>query len=234
MDIIFGLIFGLGIPALIVAGIVFLILRLKAGGSLKISYRALLRFYFYVVILVSVGLLTVGGASTLLKVGFGEIFGHDFSYGQVYQEYEWLERDRAQALEDGNEPAYLFADARTLPEKIDLAVKTSLINGLSLTAIGLFLFTLHFFGRRWVETEEERSDLLRKIYLISGLVFFAIITVVTLSQGLPEALRYTMLDLRVGEVSPGEPLSVGIIVLPVWMVYLVATIRTIRTGNQES
>ena len=89
MDMIFPLL-GLAIPILIIVGIVYFILRIRAGTSIQFSYRGALRTYFYIVILVSVGLAGLGGAATLLKVGFGEIAGREFSYGNVYEEHRFL------------------------------------------------------------------------------------------------------------------------------------------------
>ena len=68
MDIVFpvlGILFGLGIPILIIVGVVYFILKIRSGISIRFSYRAALRIYFYVVILISVGLGGLGGVSTL-------------------------------------------------------------------------------------------------------------------------------------------------------------------------
>ena len=108
-------------------------------------------------------------------------------------------------------------------------MRTSLINGMSLTAIGGFLWLVHFFGRRLVETPDQSSGSLRKLYLMVALIIFAITTIVSLSTGIPETLRYAMLDITPGEESPGEALSIAIVGLPVWIFYLVTTIRTLRT-----
>ena len=88
--ILFGLI-GLAIPILIIAAIVYFIFRMKSGISLSISYRAALRVYFYIVILVSIGLTGLGGVSTLINVGLGEMVGQEFSYGEVYEEHRELQ-----------------------------------------------------------------------------------------------------------------------------------------------
>ena len=112
-------------------------------------------------------------------------------------------------------------------------MKGSLINGVSLAVIGMFLLLVHFWGRWWVETGDERSDLLRRLYLMAGLVIFAIVTIVSLATGIPEALRYALLDVNPGDESPGEPLSIAIVALPVWICYLVATLRNIRTSSIE-
>ena len=219
--ILFGLI-GLAIPILIIAAIVYFVLRIKSGISLSISYKAALRVYFYIVILVSVGLTGLGGVSTLINVGLGEIVGHEFSYGEVYQDHRELQDLK-------NNEDYVVRDNRSLSERLDLEMKGNLINGISLAVIGAFLMLVHFLGRRWVETADEHSDLLRRLYLIAGLAIFAVITIVSLIAGLPETLRYALLEIEPGQESPGEALSIAIVGLPIWVSYLVATLRNVRS-----
>jgi len=222
--ILFGLI-GLAIPILIIGAIVYFILRIKSGISLSISYKDALRVYFYIVILVSVGLTGVGGVSTLINVGLGEMVGREFSYGEVYQDH----RELQDLKNNGDSSSYVVGDNRPLSEKIDLEMKGSLINGISLAVIGSFLMLVHFLGRRWVETVDEHSDLLRRLYLIAGLAIFAVITIVALIAGIPETLRYALLEVEPGQESPGEALSIAIVGLPIWVSYLVATLRNVRS-----
>ena len=221
--ILFGLI-GLAIPILIIAAIVYFIFRVKSGISISISYKAALRVYFYIVILVSVGLTGLGGISTLINVGLGETIGREFSYGEVYQEH----RESQSFTTDEDSSSYGLRDTRSLPEKLDLEMKGNLINGISLTVIGAFLMIIHFLGRRWVETEDEHSDLLRRLYLVAGLAVFSVITIVSLIAGIPETLRYALLELEPGRESPGQALSIAIIGLPIWATYLFATLKNVR------
>jgi len=222
--ILFGLI-GLAIPILIIGAIVYFILRIKSGIALSISYKDALRVYFYIVILVSVGLTGVGGVSTLINVGLGEMVGREFSYGEVYQEH----RELQDLKNNEDSSSYVVRDNRSLSEKIDLEMKGNLINGISLAVIGSFLMLVHFLGRRLVETVDEHSDLLRRLYLIAGLAIFAVITIVSLIAGIPETLRYALLEVEPGQESPGEALSIAIVGLPIWVSYLVATLRNIRS-----
>ena len=221
--ILFGLI-GLAIPILIIAAIVYMIFRIKSGIFLSISYKTALRVYFYIVILVSVGLTGLGGVSTLINVGLGEMVGHEFSYGDVYEEHRELQDFK----NDGESSSHIIRDDRSLSEKIDLEMKGKLINGISLTVIGALLMLIHFLGRRWVETVDEHSDLLRRLYLIAGLAVFAVITIVSLIAGIPETLRYALLELEPGRESPGQALSIAIIGVPIWVSYLIATLRNTR------
>ena len=222
--ILFGLI-GLAIPILIIGAIVYFILRIKSGIALSISYKDALRVYFYIVILVSVGLTGVGGVSTLINVGLGEMVGREFSYGEVYQDH----RELQDLKNNEDSSSYVVRDNRSLSEKIDLEMKGNLINGISLAVIGSFLMLVHFLGRRLVETVDEHSDLLRRLYLIAGLAIFAVITIVALIAGIPETLRYALLEVEPGQESPGEALSIAIVGLPIWVSYLVATLRNIRS-----
>lgn len=222
--ILFGLI-GLAIPILIIGAIVYFILRIKSGIALSISYKDALRVYFYIVILVSVGLTGIGGVSTLINVGLGEMVGREFSYGEVYQDH----RELQDLNNNEDSSSYVVRDNRSLSEKIDLEMKGNLINGISLAVIGSFLMLVHFLGRRLVETVDEHSDLLRRSYLIAGLAIFAVITIVSLIAGIPETLRYALLEVEPGQESPGEALSIAIVGLPIWVSYLVATLRNIRS-----
>ena len=222
--ILFGVI-GLAIPILIIGAIVYFILRIKSGIALSISYKDALRVYFYIVILVSVGLTGVGGVSTLINVGLGEMVGREFSYGEVYQDH----RELQDLNNNEDSSSYVVRDNRSLSEKIDLEMKGNLINGISLAVIGSFLMLVHFLGRRLVETVDEHSDLLRRSYLIAGLAIFAVITIVSLIAGIPETLRYALLEVEPGQESPGEALSIAIVGLPIWVSYLVATLRNIRS-----
>lgn len=233
MEVIFGILLGLAVPVLLIGGIIYLIMRLRSSNPIRVSYRAVLRTYFYVVILVSIG-LAGGGISTLFKVGFAEMFGPEFSYGSIYEEHRWEQENAYQRQLDARNPDYPKSAAdfepRTLEEEIEFTQKSTIINGVTITLIGVLLLIVHIFGRRRVETVEEKSDAHRRLYLVIGLVIFAIVTVVTLATGLPEALRYAILEVNPGEESPGGALSVAIVALPIWLYYLVVTLKTIRNN----
>lgn len=203
-----------------------------------------MRVYFYVVFLISVGLFAIGGLSTFLKVGFGKIVAPEFSYGDVYniwQQEKWEQEEREgvddsyqeYAEEEGFlDTTILDGGPRTVPERIDLAMRMDLINGLSMGMIGLSLLLVHYFGRRWIETEEESSDPMRRFYLLSGLIIFTLVTLTSLTHGIPETLRYVLLEYNErGMESPGESPSVAIVALPIWIFYLIETIRKDRANR---
>ena len=112
---------------------------------------------------------------------------------------------------------------------VNLEMKGHLIDGISLAVIGLLLLVIHIVGRIWLETDSERLDMLRRLYLFSGLVVFAVLTIISLAAGIPETLRYAF-DVNQNFGSPAEPLSIAVSALPIWVCFLVATLSNIR-GN---
>ena len=247
MDIIFPIIaglIGLAIPILVVVGIVYFIMRLRNNASIKFfSYRAALRAYFYVVILISVIIGALSGGSTLLKVGLGEAFGAELSYGQVYEEDKWRARDRSdrelELLKNDAPPMTeeeINKQYPSLEERLIYKVKESLIFGVSLLLIGTILGLVHLVARRSIETDEERVDILRRVYLFAGLLVFAVASIISLTVAIPETLSYMFIGARPGDeyLSPGEPLSIAIISLPVWILYLYLTLRNIKSSKTEA
>jgi hypothetical protein len=293
MDVNFFMIgvLGLIIPALVIAGIVYLVFRFRRGQAVRVPFRSVVRVYVYAVILAGIGLTVLGGVSNLIKVGLGEAFGTEFSYGEAYFQYRYAgpypyspepalrpgggkvgdpsalnqpapeggkpaERDFTKEeiigfYRDGlidaakatgmllsigysQEEADLLVTQETLridkadrdlEQRVDRAREGTVINGASLAIIGAIIWAAHALGRRRLETEEERDDILNRAYLIAALLMFGIAAIVSLVTGIPETLRYFFLDSLDRHESPGGPLSVAVVALPIWIYYLVSTLR---------
>ncbi len=232
MDNIFGVLFGIiaiGIPLFIIGGAVFLLMRLRSSNAISISYRIVLRVYFYIVITVGIVIISLGGIASLINAGFGEIIDPQFSYGDVYRDHQYdLER-----IENNEQINGSTETLQSLNEKLDIEKKSNIINGISVTLIGLLILGVHLYGRRWVESKEDSSDSLRKLYFIAGLAIFAVASITSLASAIPEALRYVLLDVSEGEESPGMALSVSLVSLPIWAYFLVSTIRTMRVNEDN-
>lgn len=243
MEFIFGALLAIAIPVLIVSGVVYLILRLKSTTPFKISFRTVLRVYFYIVLLVSIGLTGPAGLSTLLNVGFGELIDRKFSYGEIYSDHYFdLElRDsstRSIEFESQNDTGSIkitensssenVYESLSLSEKVKLQRNSDLINGISLVIIGAFIFLVHHVLRSRFEIDIERSDMLRKCYLLCGLFIFAVVSITQLAEAIPETLRYLLLDINERTESPGVPLSVAIVSIPIWIYFLLMTLNIVR------
>ena len=232
MDNIFGVLFGIiaiSIPLLVIGSAVFLLLKIRSSSSVSISYRIVLRVYFYIVLMISVVIISLGGLATLINVGLGEAVDPQFSYGNVYRDHSYeLER-----IANNDQIEQDSESVRSLDEKLDLEKKSNLINGVSVTLIGFLVLVAHLFGRRWVETADESHDSLRKVYLIAGLSIFAVASITSLASAIPEALRYVLLEVNQGEESPGMALSISLVSLPIWAYFLINTIRTMRSSEER-
>ena len=232
MDNIFGVLFGIiaiSIPLLVIGSAVFLLLKLRSSSSVSISYRIVLRVYFYIVLTISIVIISLGGLATLINVGLGEAVDPQFSYGNVYRDHSYeLER-----IANNDQIEQDSESVRSLDEKLDLEKKSNLINGISVTLIGFLILVAHLFGRRWVETANESQDSLRKVYLIAGLSIFAVASITSLASAIPEALRYVLLEVNQGDESPGMALSISLVSLPIWAYFLLNTIRTMRSSEER-
>ena len=241
--------------AVLVGAAISLFLRLRAGaGTIPISMRFLLRLYMYVVIIAGL-LIFTQGVSGLIRAGLASGIGKDFSYNPVYvamTEADELVRT-PKPLELKDPPDLTPAEREELSEIIaererkmieirreqrrrglDRALEEGLIEGVSFTFIGAIIWAMHVLGRRRLETPEERESPVTRIYLILIVVIFGIITIVNLPQAVFESLRYAVLepfDEFGDRYQPGGKLALSIVTLPIWIIYLMGTIRSVRQGS---
>ncbi len=109
------------------------------------------------------------------------------------------------------------------------AFQEGLLKGISFTFFGGILWGAHAWGCRKVETTEERSSgLIGKVYMLTLLLIFGIITVSSLPSGAFESLRFYILDEGFNQ-PPGQELSTAIVALPIWLLYLRGNIRSLRS-----
>ena len=243
-----------GIALLVGAG-VFLFLRFRAGATtIHVSMRFLLRLYMYVVIIAGL-LIFTQGVSGLIRAGLASGIGKDFSYHPVYismtEEEELIRAPKPLELKERADltPAEREELSEIIAERerkmteirreqrrrgLDRALEEGLIEGVSFTAIGAIIWAMHVLGRRRLETAEERESPVARIYLITVVVIFGIITIVNLPQAVFEGLRYAIvepLDEFSRRYQPGGKLALSIVTLPIWIAYLMGTIRSVRRGS---
>ena len=237
--------------AVVVGGVVFLFLRFRKGQDIQISLRLLLRLYLFVIIIVGLVLLTQG-FSGLVRAGLAGAGGNDFSYRPVFagkvferppldplelrepkdlsrEELEELARIRNKRDEVNREQ-----QLEQRREGLDRALKEGIIEGITFAIIGAIIWGVHIEGRRRLETKKERESALNRLYLISVVVIFGVITLVNLPQAVSETVRFYVLDFP-DEFSrpspPGGKLALSIATLPLWIAYLVGAIGAVRRGS---
>ena len=62
-------------------------------------------------------------------------------------------------------------------------------------------------------------------------VIFGVITIVSLPQAVFETLRYAVLDPVSDRYHPGEKLALSITALPIWLLYLWNSVRSVRRAD---
>ena len=114
---------------------------------------------------------------------------------------------------------------------LERAFDEGLIAGISFFIIGALVWGAHMFGRNRLETPEDRAGPLNRVYLVVLTVIFGIITIVSLPQAVFETLRYAVLDPVSDRYHPGEKLALSITALPIWLVYLWHSVRSVRRAD---
>lgn len=233
----------------IIAGGVFLFLKVRAREPVNVNLRYLVRVYLLVVTIA--GLLVVTqGASDLLRAGFASMGSNQFSYDPVWvrlpsddvaqprsplelkdrQQMTDAELDELVVFQNEQNELRLEREAERRRLGLDRAKDEGLIQGFSFLFIGVLILGSHLAGRRWLESADEKESLLSRVYLVLVTVTFGIITIVFLPQAVFETFRYVVLDpvdtFRYDQ--PGEKLALSITTLPIWLIYLYAVIRTMR------
>ena len=241
--------------ALITGIAIFLFTRFRTGMTVHISLRYLLRLYMYIVIIAGL-LLFTQGLSELLKESWRALWTMTSAIGpltyppppeedqlhrqhplEIKQQQQILTPEEQEELDRHrtfrNERLAELREERRV-EGLDRALREGIIAGVSFTMIGAIIWILHVLGRRWLETPEERAELINHVYLIIVVVTFGAITIVNLPQAISEGATYYLPVVPSGEfhrlAPPGDKLALSIVALPIWIVYLMGTIRAVRRG----
>jgi len=225
IGLVIPLLFILGIGAAIAGG-VYMMQSARRGEKQEFPARTLFRTYLALLSIVSL-LLMVGGVGHLVNAGMSAGLSRDFSYYPLYSSDEFLPRPVRFPV---------APEAPTLAEELTAAEQEALQKeqeereekGLSFTFFGGILWGAHVWGRRKIETDEERkTSLMSRVYLLVLVLIFGIITVSSLPSGAFESLRFYVLDQDFRQ-PPGEKLATAIVALPIWLLYLKGNIQAIR------
>ena len=236
MEVVLSIMVPLVVLGLVIAGVVFAIQRVRRGEGVSLSLRQVLAFYFYVMTVVTL-LVAVGGLSRLVQAGLAVPLGREFSYYPVYYPDDYPVAVRLEAP-----PAPALAPAVPLPQKgpipeeeearrqkgLDQAFKEGILGGLNFTVVGGLFWLVHQWGRRRFG---QNGDMLEHLYLIGLLSIFAGLTLYSLPSGINDTLRYYLLDGGQGSNPPGDRLATAIVALPLWLLYLSATLRRLRASR---
>ena len=243
----------LGVILTIVA--IGLLIRLGPGTTISIPFRFLFRMYLYIFTVLGLLLLTMG-LSELMRSGFAEAWGKEFSYRSLRVN---LPKEPLHPLEVKQQQD---PKAITAPEKAELsrvqeerrkprqeearqvglerALKEGIRNGVAFAIIGIIIWAAHLLARQWLETAEEKSSLINRLYLIMLVVIFGIITIFHLPLSLFETAQFYLPELQpsldssyssVNRPTPGEDLALSVVALVIWIGYLVGANKAARGSD---
>src|SRR3990172_1983004 len=239
MEVVLSIMVPLVVLGLVIVGVIFAIQRVRRGEGVSLSLRQVLAFYFYVMTVVTL-LVTVSGLSRLVEAGLAVPLGREFSYYPFYYPDDYPVPVRLEAPPAAPAPA--VAPTVAPPQKgpvaeeeearrqkgLDQAFKEGILGGLNFTVGGGLFWLVHQWGRRRFG---QNGDMLEQLYLIGLLSIFASLTIYSLPSGINETLRYYLLDSGQSFNPPGDRLAKTIVALPLWLLYLSATLRRLRASR---
>ncbi|HEX6510886.1 MAG TPA: hypothetical protein VF157_01195 [Chloroflexota bacterium] len=242
------------VPLLVLALIGWAIWRAASaarGGGAGFTFAGLLSGYFQLVQGAALLMLLVGGA-TLLTAGFSYALGRDFSYRTtVFSAPAPVAPAPAKPAASGATPVAspsptpvptVSPDVRARQQRdLDQQQRNGLSQGISLTIVAAILAVLHGFGRRWLLPRLSLSPAPSRIFLGVMLAIFGLTGVIALPLAAAQlAGFYTAAPPEPNAqpnqlpTPPGAALATAIAVLPLWIGFLWATVRSARTREASA
>lgn len=241
------MVFGIVIPAAIVLGLgalvavaVFVILRLRAGETLDLSFRTILIAYFRLMSIVSVLVLALG-LTTLLKAGMSEPLGREFSY---WMPPAMLAKPPPPPVRPGepgppprSEPTseQLVEQRQRQIRQVEQQFRSDVVQGTTMAMVGAILWPLHAWGRRRIaRVEDAWSAFFARLHLTILLVLFSLVGIISLATAIYQVLRFILVPAEeyLPSQPPGESLAAAAVFVPLWIFYLVAALSRMRRERQ--
>jgi len=197
----------------------------RGSAAIDASPRPLLRVYLYLGSLVSILVLVVGLAQTVTGV-LGAI-APDFTYGNSEQPVP-----PPPVQVDATTPPSI-APLRDLQDQNDRRTRESLLQGITSALAGALFWAVHWYGRRTLETAEERTSSLRRGYYLLGTAIFGIASIVLVPMAVYNTLHWFLIPVAQFEFRPGagESLAAAIVVVPFWILFLRIVLADYRSGR---
>lgn len=188
----------------------------RGGAGIDASPRSLLRIYLYLGSLVSI-LVLVWGLSVAGTGVIGAI-APDFAYGSPALVRPVPDCPPGEARCGPNAPE----QAALQRQQWERQTRENLLQGLTSAIAGALFWAVHWYGRREIETRDERAGLLRRGFYLVGTAVFGIASIVLLPAAVYSALRFWLIPLGEFDFRPGvgESLAAALVVVPAWLVFL--------------
>jgi hypothetical protein len=239
--------------AVTAAGTIVLFLRLRSREPIQVNLRLVLRVYLHVALVAGL-LVLMQGVAGLVRTGFAEAWGNEFSYTPVYVP---LPEDRTPFVPNPLE----LRDPRTLSEAeqeelsriladreamrleleerrqvlgLDRAKDESILEGASFSIIGAVIVGAHLAGIRGLAGRNDQERTLARVFFLGATIVFGLVTVFSLPEAVYDSLRYAFLDPLEDfgyRYQPGEKLALALVATPVWLLFLWLSIKSVRAAE---
>ena len=196
--------------------------KIKEKDSLG---KNLLRIYLYIISFFSL-ILASASIAVILNASFASKFGVQFSYSirEPYEQYSEKEQDsndtEKKCFSTGEE---IIIDGKNYCIEKD-AVRKDMIGGVSIAIPMIIIFVVHTVGIIAVERKYVVMWI-KKGYRFISLIFFSIVGLISTSIAINKLVQFFILKPEdITEIStPGIPLSIALVVLPLWIYFLIST-----------
>jgi hypothetical protein len=223
---------------LVVAGVIFLIVRLTRNNNMKtektekpfkFTISFLFKIYLYVISFVTL-LIAVYGGSLLIKAGSSYLFGIQFSYDTYSvssQTGEYAPADDSETTT--STPCYNGKEMSINNQDVcfdENSRKQDLVTGITFFVSMAILFVLHQVALKKVE-KKDPTLWLSKIYTFGSLILYSILGVVLIPTAIYQLathLIYRSTDITLYS-APGTAISFVVLVVPLWVYFLIQTTK---------
>lgn len=215
---------------LVVAGIIFLIVKLVKARSIedkpfKLNISLLFKVYLYLISFVTL-VVAVYGGTLLFKAGSSYLLGIPFSY-DIYATNETTVID---TTSEYYVPECYDGKATSINNQSVCFDETTrnqdLVNGATFFVSMLLIFGLHQFALHRLE-KREITPWLKKAYTFLSLILYSIVGVIIIPTAiyqLSNHLLYRVKDITIYG-APGTAIGLLIMVLPLWIIFLLKTTK---------
>ena len=173
-----GVAIGILFAILIISGVIFLIGYSLKNSGVKLSFDLSLNGYFYFVRLISGGVFCLAGISRILQGIFASLFGSSFSYEMI-------------SITDG----IIGSENEDLGTKMmyDGSVEASLFTGITTSIISGIIYLVHvYLQNRNDISNENNNDIMFKVLVFAGTVFFGLISITALVGTIDELYKFIL------------------------------------------
>lgn len=226
---VFSLVFSGLFTLAILAAIIYLIIkgnRKQEVAKKKGNKNLLLHIYLYLISFATL-IIAVVGITISLNALFSYKISIPFSYSVNQLAYD--PKDEFSGMTESTERCYQGEITNILGQNAcfdENKQKKSIITGLTLTISMLILFALHRIAIKFAE-KKDIIIWLKKLYNFASLIIYSVVSIIATPISIYLTITYAYFrpeDITQIE-APGSAIALAIVSIPLWIIFLIATLK---------